>query len=444
MLPCVATSAIGTDRLPPVVQILLAEKPSETDLLSNPHKYVKKLLPELRRQAEWTFQHRDDYYIDRKEERQAPGLVVDPSSGLDPFSTHGKCMDPACRFHNAELIARTVGLYADCALIGDHFTDHVVLSERWSEYDSVRFLTNAMVLHRLRPMFEAGVFRFANNFGAYCTFHSEQFKAQVAKATDVVLQESLSAIKLEIRKDRVVFQANELAGFNGALVLPMNAKVKRMIAKTKDRQKLALDLLSPTIYDEVHETLFKMRRAAPFRAVTFSNSRVSLRAARQFDAQAPSDTDLEVWEASRSANLPWVSDLSVPQILKLREEADRALPRFRERMGSGLTSGSREEATKVIRRLREEAFEVEAELKALDAKGEGRFRSLSGILGMTVSVYGFAGEFLAAGAAITGLGTLFGLLHAAGHKERQEVSKLTARPGYVLVKAKELAEHAPK
>ena len=90
------------------------------------------------------------------------------------------------------------------------------------------------------------------------------------------------------------------------------------------------------------------------------------------------------------------------------------------------------------------AAEVKAELNALDIKREAQFRTVSGVLGMTISVYGFAGEFLAAGAAPTGLGALLGLIHTADHKDRTESAKVTSRPGYVLVKAKELLEHAEK
>jgi hypothetical protein len=428
------------ERLPPVVQILLAESPSEADK-RDPTKYIRRLLPELRRQAEWTMKHGDDYYLGTEE--RPDGLVIDPASGLDPFSTHGKCGEAACRLHNADLVARTVGLYADCAIVGDHFTDHVLLSERWSHYDNYLLFSNLLVLRRLKPMLEAGVFRFTSNFGAYCRRHSEEFKAKVKVAADEAVKLSASGLHLVVRADRVEVHTSEPLGSPLVFTAPMTKKLKKKVEKAHDLKKLTVELFAPVIYDEVHETLFKMRRATPFRAVTFSNSRVSLRAARHFDAESPSAAETEIWEASRSANLPWVSDLTPTQILELREGAHRALPRFRERMGRGLTGGSREEAAKVIRDLREEAAEVEAELRALDARGESRFRNLSGILGMTVSVYGFAGEFLAAGAALTGLGTLLGLLHAAGHKERQSLEKLVARPGYVLVKAKELTEHAP-
>jgi len=51
---------------------------------------------------------------------------------------------------------------------------------------------------------------------------------------------------------------------------------------------------------------------------------------------------------------------------------------------------------------------------------------------MTISVYEFAGEFLTAGAALTGPASLPGLIHVSVHKERQDVVKLASRPGCVL------------
>jgi hypothetical protein len=427
------------ENLPPVVQILLSERPRGRE---SPKGFLKRLLPELRRQAEWTMLQSSGIYVGR--DAALPRLVIDPSAGLDPFSGYGKCADPACRLQNADLIARTVGLYADCAVIGDPFTDHVLIAEQWSDYDTFKLIGNLLVFRRLQPMFNSGVFRFATNFGGFCQNHSDMFKEQVTQIANEVLAEVKTGLSLVRKKDHLEIHTSELLGLPMVHSAKLTAAVKRKLARSTDPAELAAELYGPYLHAEVHETLFKMRRAEPWRAVTFSNSRVSLLAARHFDRAMPSQAELEIWEASRSAYLPWVRDLSPTEIVQLRMKADRALPRFRERIGRALTSDDGGEVKAVVRELRDEASEVEAELAALDAQGESRFRTASGVLGMTISVYGFAGEFLAAGAALTGLATLFGLLHAAHRKEQHEVGKLTSRPGYVLVKARELAEHAPK
>src|SRR4051794_31608558 len=111
-------STISLDKLPPVVQLLLRELPSKGE---DSHQYFKRLFPELHRQAQWTVSNLNQVYPDPRV--TSAKLCISPSSGLDPFSRFGKCFAWSCREINATQIARTVGLYADVALIGDPFTD---------------------------------------------------------------------------------------------------------------------------------------------------------------------------------------------------------------------------------------------------------------------------------------------------------------------------------
>ncbi len=425
------------DDLPPVIQLILRELPFKAKPGEAPDKPLKRLLPELRRQAEWTMENWKSVY---GEEEYGRGLVINPSAGLDPFSQFGKCPDIDCRILNAQNIARTLGLYADVALIGDPFTDHVLLSERWTRTDSIRFMHNLVVFGELRPLFEMGIIRLVSNFGAFCEKHKREFEAKVRAAASAVLSDAIATTRFEVQGDVLKIFTDQSLGVPMGYVYRLNAKEKRRLARASELSTFEREYLEDVIGREVHETLFKMNLCAQHQAVTFSNSRISVLAARQFDS--PPTTNIEVWEASRSTTLPWVSNLSPHQVLELREQAHRALPRFRKRMARALTTETPVDAGEIVRDLREEAMEVQAELDALDVRGEHRFRNLSGLLGMTVAVYGFAGEFLAPGTAVTGLATLLGLLHSAGHKERQEVARITSRPGYVLVKAKELAEHA--
>jgi hypothetical protein len=61
---------------------------------------------------------------------------------------------------------------------------------------------------------------------------------------------------------------------------------------------------------------------------------------------------------------------------------------------------------------------------------------------MTLSVYGMAGDMPMQAVALTGLIAMLGLLHTTRRSDHQAHARLISRPGYVLVKAKELAEHA--
>ena len=44
--------------------------------------------------------------------------------------------------------------------------------------------------------------------------------------------------------------------------------------------------------------------------------------------------------------------------------------------------------------------------------------------------------------ALGGLMTILGLVHTSGRHDEQKISSIQSQPGYVLVRAKELLEHA--
>ena len=428
------------DSLPPVVRIVLENHPREARL-SELHKQVKGMLPELRKQALWTVENQSKYYVEHAGEN-LPGLIINPASGLDPFSGFGKCPDIGCRLKNADEIARTVGLYADVAVVGDPFTDYVLLRERWTEDDTMHFLTNFMVFARLAPLFRADVFRFANNFSAWCKPHLAQFETQIETVSEKLEIDLLSNVRVEAREKHLVMHTDGVLGTPYLYGIPRTKRGKTQFARGH-HEKMGRKLFSEALRSEVRETLFHMQRSAHLGAITFSNSRASLLAARAFEAFAsPRGQSLESWEARRSADLPWLGNIEPSQVLSLRNDAHRALPRFRDSLRAAMRGGSDDEADKVVTALRKEALEVKSELDALDVDRENRFRSVSSVLAMTVSVYGFATDIIPAGAALTGLLSLFGLLHTSQHKERQEIARLTSQPGYVLLRAKELTEHA--
>jgi hypothetical protein len=99
---------------------------------------------------------------------------------------------------------------------------------------------------------------------------------------------------------------------------------------------------------------------------------------------------------------------------------------------------------KIVEALREESAEVDAELRAVNFGRGERFRNVAGLLALTVSVYGFAAEFVPATAALTGLMSALALIHQDSRKAHQERDRLQARPGFVLLKAKELLAHADR
>ena len=317
------------ETLPPVVQLILREPPTSEELgdLELFRKYVRRLMPEFRAQAEWTasnFQYPRD-----QRDPQIQGFVIRPSTGLDPFSHFGKCFEPACRILNAQHVARSVGLYGDTVLMADRFTSAFLHGQRLTADYLAHLATLISVLLTLRPLFEAGVFRFYESARGFCELHARQFFAQVDEATEKVLHDVRKEIQFELVADKYLGISHEPS------LVYRHVLTKRDLAKLSKGvsvEELGMAAYRKGVSAMVFESFLDLQNASDFKAVTFSDSRVSLLTA-QFVERGSRYDEPEIWEASRSAVLPWVRDLSVAQIVQLREEAAGALPRLRAAMG---------------------------------------------------------------------------------------------------------------
>jgi hypothetical protein len=190
-------------------------------------------------------------------------------------------------------------------------------------------------------------------------------------------------------------------------------------------------------------TVRDIRSAERMTSPLFSASKLDVMALRMIDEAPVGVREITSWERSRSVNLPWIGELSVEQVAQLRIEAADALPRFRESFLRALMQPPDNDraAIEAIQRLRAEAEEVASELKALNVTRGSSFRTTAGLLGVTASVYGFGSGFVPPAGAIGGLLSLLGLLHGSARKDEQDEAKLRSKPGYVLLKARELLDH---
>jgi hypothetical protein len=156
---------------------------------------------------------------------------------------------------------------------------------------------------------------------------------------------------------------------------------------------------------------------------------------------------LVLLDRERNFSVPWVSELDASQVLQLREAASSALVPFREKMARAmcvrdLEAVSSTSSSGVVAELREQAAEVHAALEAGRKHSARYWKVTYGLLGLWLSAYGVATDQLLPG--VGGLLPVIHLLisHKSGHEA--DVSKLSSRPGYVLVKAKDILSHAHK
>ncbi len=184
------------------------------------------------------------------------------------------------------------------------------------------------------------------------------------------------------------------------------------------------------------------KEAAARAAVLVTNRRQDAIALRTADKE-PVSKSIENWETLRSVHLPWVSNLSVEEVLQLRDKAGDALPKFRDRMNRELfrisENDSRDKVSiQVTKALREEANELDADLRAA-AKKTGHAGHIGiAVTGISCIIYGVGANIPALAGAGAALTTALCSMYHPSKNAHAEYAHLKTRSAYVLLSAREI------
>lgn len=430
------------DKIPPAIRIVLDENIETREKPQNLIGKLKRLFPELRKQAEWT--KSSFRYFDEERKDLSGSFVVTSSAGIDPFSRYGLCSEKQCRIEAANQFSRTVGLYADVVTISDPLTKPL-FSKNFlpTKRNFQQLLDDIVVLKSMEPLIRAGVVRFRTYRSHTCEHCLPGSMEPVHKVLSQLLEAIAPELKFQRRNDFIEIDT-------GNLFTPTLFKDERLSPELKSqiRNGLSIDEAGRIIYQEnlkriLRDVVENMISSANIKASLFSSSRLHMLAVQALDAEDPKLKNIEAWESARAIDLPWIRNLSPEGIVRLRDGTGYALPRFRERMLKILsqTQNKPEDITTKIMELREEAAELTAKLDALNPKYGQLYRSVAGSLGLTISVCGFASGGIPTSMALTFLMTLLAGIHLHARKDQQEVQELVSRPAYVLLKAKEIIGH---
>ena len=347
------------------------------------------------------------------------------------FSGQG-CRSLNCREQAANSLVRSVGLIADRVWISDH------LSEKFADFgritneklDEVAF--DMYVIVHMLPLILEGVIQFRSPWTALCEQCVSEFEARIEANSKTLLRQFRKEFKLA-KQPNGEYVADTGACFDP----PMRYRVIHLKGRAPTPSRFALR----TIAEESRSAMWVAREASITGGSVFSNSRIGLAALQYQDGRLSDRKNLSISDADRELTVPWVSDLNALQIVRLREEASKALPTFREKMANALSNPKAKSGNSadVIAELRYQAAEVRAELDAKRGNSARLLKATYGLLGLGLSVYGVASEQVVPGVA--GLLPLIQLLisHQTGHEA--EMAKLTTRPAYVLVKAQDILAH---
>jgi hypothetical protein len=412
-------------------------------LQASPEQYVRELdslVPELKRQARWTSKN-FEYFTNT--DVPSSSLVIPAYGGLNPLVPYGMCAQASCRGLAAQNMARTLGLYADHVLLPDIPTRHML---HWSgtTAEKIQLLGYVLVLRVLEPMIRTGVIRFWEGGISVCSSCRKKLIPEISARAEELLAASDYKPVATIEGNTASLDLAPLYGQSVVYAQPLTPAQKRgkkrSLAETIGRQ-MYLDAAE----QDITGAMLDLRFSSAAHASMFSTRREALRALNAFDSEAPALNTVAAWESPRSIELPWVRNLSVAQVLQLREEAGSALPSFRDSFVRRITTGnsSPPEIADTIAELQTEAAQMRAELDAARPRLERVFRGTFGMLGMGLAVYAAAtGNPAIEASAAIGLMNALGYLHGRGRDEHKAREKLVSSPAYVLVKAKELAEHA--
>ncbi|MBL8515451.1 MAG: hypothetical protein JNM76_00665 [Betaproteobacteria bacterium] len=413
---------------PPSIQLLLTEL-NGVRAYDQAKKVVKGLIPELRRQSR--------VHVETalgSTEQSKGGFDVHLGGALDVFAGSG-CAMLECRLAAADRVARSVGLIADRIWMTDSFTYDFADFGRATNAKIDKVLADALVLQRLSPLINSGVLRFSPGLRPVCRGCMHKFDGFLQETTLNVLGRFDKSFRL--KKSR----GGEFYMDTGNCFDP--PIVWGGLGSGEAEKPNRKELTETIVESEIRSALWIAREASSTKGVVFSNSRIGLAGLMAREGRVFNATQLRILEDQREFSIPWVDSLSPAQIVQLREEAAVALPAFRERIATALVakrSGKPAAASDVVAELREQAESVRAELLVRQKSAPRYWHSTFSLLGLGLSAYGLASDQLVAGVA--GLLPVIQLLvqHKSGFEKEAEL--LSTKPGYVLVKAKDILAHS--
>lgn len=415
--------------VPPHLALLLNEK-FDLDNFAQSRKKLKGMLPDLVDQVRISPPER---IIDLGEDPNIFRVVM--SGGLDLFSGQGSCQDLRCRIFYADQISRSIALMADQVTMHDLFAGKILSFGKRPTNNQVEILLSDLyVLKRVAPLIEAGVLKFIGTGLSLCTGCMNEFENRVETVADFVMKEFSTEIHVDRKSSGVAIDAGSL------YEPPLHIRCSMEYAKNNSDERLIRDI----VVDCVRSALWDARDAGMVGGVLFSNSRCGIDGLLHQEGRGMSSGDFRAFEGQRSASLPWVKGLNIHQVLQLRQEAGMALPALREFMARRLAPCVMSEDVGKeddwIAELREQAAEVEAVLQAVTSRSSSLGKNARGIVGLTISAVSLALE--GGVQALSNLLDTLGLVHENQADGSNHLSSLKAKPGYVLVAAKEILAHA--
>jgi hypothetical protein len=454
--------------LPPVLQLISSEIPPNKLLPANIERLLKDkgFLKEISAQARFSVKQKVS--CGTESSVADDGLKIYPTAALNPLSGIGKCNSHNCRVIQAESFARSIGLYCDHAVLTDFITQ-LFLAQDISKIDARQVFADVQAFTVLMPMVRAGIIRFSDPIEPMCPKCCKEITGDLSeKLWELILKDGTAEFvstdggKLSCLVssrlydvDGRPFSLEFILNTEEAKAVPIKIEVPFISRKVKIKNlpkktfNLVKERATNDLLTGIRLVSEEAKSASDNAAVLVTNSRQDAVVLRKIDSGSLSNS-FDDWERLRSVNLPWVSNLSVEEIIQLRERASKALPKFRDRMNKELFSISAKTndpdklSLQVARSLREEANELDAELSVAARKTGHSGHLVIGTTGISCIVYGIGAKdptAIQVGATLTA--ALAAMYHPSKNAHADH-AQLKTKPAYVLLSAREIIRNRNK
>jgi len=437
---------------------ITTECSSAADLRKRWHR--TGLAKEVRRQADYTVS-KHEY----SEPLSAPGSFnIVATESLDPLTEGNKCNQHSCRLTRADLFAQTAALYADSTYLVDTLS-MALRSAKDNDAFMADLFTNLQVLKKLFPLLERGIVKFVPPRLHLCSECSSAMKSATERSGAILSGQFWDAVQVRVALygmgPLLIFSFPEFETqeyhpliYTSSISDSQKREVEKWLKSASTKQPLSRTSAPVFVEERVRalaehlsaNVLFDASIAARVGGTLLSADQAEARSILSLDGKATLSPRSK-WENLRQVQLPWVAELTVPELIMLRDQASKALPRFRELLAARVGQqpkkgiGPREVAAE----LKSQALDIEAEMHALEIKGKEFFGLGVGGISLGMVIYGLAaGIPVVAGAGLAA--TIATLLHL--EKEEQGTARtkraLSTKPGFVLLRAKQLLQHRTK
>lgn len=371
--------------------------------------------------------------------------IIDPLSG---------CGSIDCKCNETMNIARTAGLFANKLFITDHLSAYLSsYSNGTIDPIDIQLMTSSLKI--LAPLINNQAIELRTPMSHHCKDCAKKVETKMMLFLESTLDYEekivLTYLEPEKRHHLVLIHSpklERLLGIYGITIKISNAEYTRLFlkknkntisAKIKDEPffHIIIDCLQDRLKSVIHGTESADKTSSLF----MSKSGVDTLFLSSLDNVHIKNNEIEQWEAMRSINLPWVGQLDINQIIRLREEAYLSLESLRNHITVGFMQGGKQKVKDVVTELTAKIPELKQEILAKEfvKKSQNKSSLKIGSLAVSVVFYGLASANpIAAVGGVAALLASISHLHEGEKETKNRESKIITSPAYALLKAKDL------